>query len=200
MQHLLPRKREREVYTTLATMKTWAGSVHKTCYHENVSGKCIQHLLQRKLEREGYTALATTITYEGSACSTCKQENYRGQCIEYQLTRAVQTATGNSIQQHENLSEQSIEHLLTRKRTRAVHTAPANMNTWRQCVQHLQTRKLRAVHRAPTNTKTYAGSAYSTCKHETSERTTLTKGADKHLHLRLHKGLYQFKSPTLHEI
>ena len=160
-------------YTTLAPTKTWAGSVYNTCYHENLSGNCIQHLLPRKLEREGYTTLATTITYEGSACSTLKQENYRGQCIE---------------------------HLQTRKRMRAVHTAPANMNTWGQCgqhlqtwtlegsaystckhenlrgpwIQHLQTRKLRAVHRAPANTKTYVGSAYSSCKPDNlSERPLL---------------------------
>jgi len=77
---------------------------------------------------------------------------------------------------------------------RAVHTAPANMNTWGQCVQHLQA-------------WTLEDSAYSTCKHENSrgqciqqlqtrqlERTTLAKGADKHLQWRLHKRFYQFLS------
>jgi len=167
---------EQVVYTTLAR-----ASICKLANTTNpMRGQSIQHLLPRKLERKVYTTLATTITYEGSACSTCK---------------------------HENLSEQCIQHLQTRTFERAVHTAPANMNTWGQCIQHLQTRKLRAVHRAPANTKTYAGSAYSTCKHENVrgqciqqqqtrqlERTTLAKGADKHLQLRLHKRLYQFLS------
>ena len=86
----------------LANMKTRSGSVYNTCDHEKLSGKCIHHLLPRKREREVYTTLATTITLR------------------------------------------------------------------RQRMQHLQTRKL--------------------------ERTTLAKGADKHLQLRLHKRLYQFLS------
>jgi len=74
IQHLLPRKLERKVYTTLATTITYEGSACSTCKHENLSEQCIQHLQTRTFERAVHTATANTKTYAGSAYSTCKHE------------------------------------------------------------------------------------------------------------------------------
>jgi len=67
-------------------MKTRAGSVYNTCYHENLSGYCIQHLLPRKLERVVYTTLATTKTWTGSVYNTCERVNLSGKCIQHLRT------------------------------------------------------------------------------------------------------------------
>jgi len=63
IQHLRPRKREREVYTTLATTITYEGSACSTCKHENLRGQCMQHLQIRIIEKAVHRAPTNTKTY-----------------------------------------------------------------------------------------------------------------------------------------
>ena len=128
------------MYTTLANMKTRAGSVYNTCEHENLSEQSLQHLQTRTLEGSAYstckhehlravrTAPANTKTYVGSACSNCKHKNVSGQCIQplRKLGRAEPTAPANTnakTSRHENFGGQCIRRLLMEQQAPAVTTA-----------------------------------------------------------------------------
>ena len=71
----------------------------------------------------------------------------------------LETGRSLPVRLRDNLRDRASSAYSTCKHEhlRAVRTAPASMNTWGQCVQHLQTRKLtRAVHTATANTTTWA--------------------------------------------